>query len=35
MSGIGPYDNWAIEYGYSIVKKPEELQKILSRVSDP
>ena len=35
MIGIGPYDHWAIEYGYSIVKKPEELQKILSRVSDP
>ena len=35
MTGIGPYDHWAIEYGYSIVKKPEELQKILSRVSDP
>ena len=35
MTGIGPYDIWAIEYGYSIVKKPEELEKILSRVSDP
>ena len=35
MTGIGPYDHWAIEYGYSIISKPEELQKILSRVSDP
>ena len=35
MTGIGPYDIWAIEYGYSIVSKPEELKKILSRVSDP
>ena len=29
MTGIGPYDMWAIEYGYSIVSKPEELKKIL------
>jgi hypothetical protein len=35
MIGIGPYDHWAIEYGYSIISKPEELEKILSRVSDP
>ena len=35
MTGIGPYDIWAIEYVYSIVSKPEALKKILSRVSDP
>ena len=35
MIDIGPYDHWAIEYGYSIVSKPEELKKVLSRVSDP
>ncbi|HUP78544.1 MAG TPA: zinc-dependent metalloprotease [Pirellula sp.] len=33
MTGIGPYDYWAIEYGYT----PEEakLQEILKRVSEP
>ena len=35
MIGIGPYDYWAIEYGYSILKSEDELKKILSRVSDP
>ena len=35
MIGIGPYDHWAIEYGYSIVGKPDELKKVLSRVSEP
>ena len=33
MTGIGPYDYWAIEYGYT----PEEakLQEILKRTSEP
>ena len=35
MIGIGPYDYWAVEYGYSILKSEDELKKILSRVSDP
>lgn len=32
MIGIGPYDYWAIEYGYSTDKKLEE---ILKRVAEP
>ncbi|GIW96908.1 MAG: hypothetical protein KatS3mg111_0241 [Pirellulaceae bacterium] len=32
MIGIGPYDYWAIEYGYSFDK---DFHKVLSRVSDP
>jgi len=32
MRGIGPYDMWAIEYGYSFTKEPE---KILERVAEP
>lgn len=32
---IGPYDFWAIEYGYAIVDKPEALKPILSRASQP
>ena len=35
MIGIGPYDYWAIEYGYSILKSEKDLKKILERVSDP
>lgn len=35
MIDIGPYDKWAIEYGYSIVKSDKELEPILERVSDP
>ena len=35
MIGIGPYDHWAIEYGYSILKSEKDLKKILDRVSDP
>lgn len=34
----GPYDDWAIEYGYSVFAPSEEaagLQKILSRSTDP
>ncbi len=31
---VGPYDIWAIEYGYSQVSD-EELEKILSRSTDP
>jgi len=33
MIGIGPYDMWAIEYGYTLDKK--KLPKILKRVSEP
>lgn len=32
MLGIGPYDNWAIEYGYT---SETDLKPILSRVSEP
>lgn len=32
MIGIGPYDFWAIEYGYTFSK---DLKKILSRVAEP
>ncbi len=32
MVGIGPYDYWAIEYGYTFEK---DLQPILSRASEP
>ncbi len=33
MIGIGPYDMWAIEYGYTFDEK--SLPKILSRVAEP
>lgn len=33
MIGVGPYDMWAIEYGYTFDDK--KLPKILSRVSEP
>ena len=32
MNDIGPYDMWAIEYGYTFSK---DLKKILQRVADP
>ncbi len=32
MLGIGPYDMWAIEYGYTL---SEDLKPILARVSEP
>ncbi len=35
MIGVGPYDMWAIEYGYTLKGKEKNLQKILSRVSEP
>ena len=35
MIDIGPYDMWAIEYGYTLNNKPEDMKKILSRVSEP
>jgi len=35
MIDIGPYDRWAIEYGYAIAEKPEELKAVLSRASQP
>ena len=33
MIGVGPYDMWAIEYGYTLNKK--KLPKILARVAEP
>lgn len=33
MIGVGPYDMWAIEYGYTMEEKA--LPKILSRVAEP
>jgi len=33
MIGVGPYDIWAIEYGYT--QKDSELKKILARVAEP
>ncbi|MBX3746118.1 MAG: zinc-dependent metalloprotease [Verrucomicrobiae bacterium] len=35
MIDIGPYDHWAIEYGYSLSDKPEDLAAILKRASEP
>jgi hypothetical protein len=35
MIEVGPYDMWAIEYGYSISKNEESIKDILSRVNDP
>ena len=32
MISVGPYDDWAIEYGYSFVK---DLKPILAKVADP
>ncbi|MCH2201545.1 MAG: zinc-dependent metalloprotease [Fuerstiella sp.] len=31
MSGIGPYDEWAIEYGYTF----GDIEKVLERVAEP
>ena len=31
MKGIGPYDEWAIEYGYTT----KDLKKVLARVAEP
>ena len=33
MIGVGPYDMWAIEYGYTA--KEKSLKKLLSRVAEP
>jgi hypothetical protein len=35
MIEVGPYDMWAIQYGYTLGDKPEDLKKVLSRVSEP
>lgn len=35
MIGVGPYDMWAIEYGYTLKNKEKQLAKILSRVAEP
>ena len=34
-STVGPYDIWAIEYGYKPVAKDDELKKIASRCGEP
>lgn len=34
MIDIGPYDMWAIEYGYSFANTPAELKPILDRVAE-
>ncbi len=35
MIDIGPYDMWAIEYGYTLSDKPEDLKAILARAPEP
>ncbi len=35
MIDIGPYDIWAIEYGYSSSDKPDDLKAVLRRASEP
>lgn len=35
MQRVGPYDRWAIEYGYAHVESDEELNEILARSVDP
>jgi len=35
MIDVGPYDMWAIQYCYTFDDKPEELKKVLARVSEP
>jgi hypothetical protein len=35
MIDIGPYDFWAIEYGYAMAEKPEDLKPILAKTSQP
>ena len=35
MIDIGPYDFWAIEYGYTVADKPEALKPILRKASQP
>ena len=35
MIDIGPYDKWAIQYGYTSGEKPDDLKNILARVSEP
>lgn len=35
MIDIGPYDLWAIEYGYTMEEKPEVLKAILRRAAEP
>ncbi len=34
MDTIGPYDYWAIEYGYKPVEDPSELAEVLKRVAE-
>lgn len=35
MIEVGPYDRWAIQYGYLIGDKAEDLKPILARVAEP
>jgi len=32
---VGPYDKWAIEFGYAVVDNDSDLEKILSKSTDP
>ncbi len=32
---VGPYDQWAIEFGYAVVDTENDLEKILSKSTDP
>lgn len=32
---VGPYDQWAIEFGYSVVDSDDDLEKILSKSTKP
>jgi hypothetical protein len=35
MIDVGPYDRWAIEYGYMASDKPEDLKAVFARVAEP
>ena len=35
MIDIGPYDRWAIQYGYMSGDKPEDFKAVLARVAEP
>lgn len=35
MIDVGPYDQWAIEYGYSLSDKPDDLKQITARAAEP
>lgn len=35
MIDVGPYDLWAINYGYMTSEKPEDVKAVLARVAEP